>query len=126
MNDDFHINESQLEQLVRALAQNDASRLSRIEKLKTCYQQFSTSVTFKPGDIVTWKPELRNKQRPDYGEPAIVLEVLDKPIFDRTDDSGSPYFREPLDICLGILMEDGDFVSFMFDSRRLCHFNRLS
>lgn len=122
MIDEPQIDESQLEKLVHALAHENAARISRIEKLKTCYQQLNSYSTFRPGDIVMWKPDLRNRQRPDYGEPAIVLEVLDGPLFDESDDSGSPYFREPLDIRLGVLLEDGNFASFMFDSRRFCHY----
>jgi len=34
------------------------------------------------------------------------------------NDSGSPYFREPLDIVLGFLNGDGDFITYHFDSRR--------
>jgi hypothetical protein len=78
---------------------------------------------FNAGDVVTWKPGLRNRRWPSYGKPAIVVEVLDPPVFDAEKDSGNPYFREPLDIALGVFIEDGphrgDFMVWHVDARRL-------
>lgn len=74
---------------------------------------------FKAGDLVRWKPGLKNRKRPAEGEPAIVFEVLDTPLFDPdSDGAGTPYFREPLSIMLGVLDDDGDFLTFHFDARR--------
>lgn len=77
---------------------------------------------FKPNDLVTWKPGLKNRRAPAYGIPAIVISVLDEPLFDTEQESGSTYFREPLDLVLGLLWDcdpgRGDFVTFHFDSRR--------
>ena len=39
-------------------------------------------------------------------------------MIDAGNDSGSPYFREPLDIVLGFVDGDGDFITYHFDSRR--------
>lgn len=78
---------------------------------------------FKAGDVVAWKPGLRNRHWPSYGKPAIVVDVLDPPVFDAEKDSGNPYFREPLDIALGVFIEDGphrgDFMVWHVDGRRL-------
>lgn len=77
---------------------------------------------FKPGDLVTWKPGLRNKRIPRHGRPAVVIEVLPDPVFDHERDAGDPYFRDPLDIVLGVFIEQGrhrgDFITWHFDSRR--------
>lgn len=77
---------------------------------------------FKPGDLVTWKPGLRNKQIPRHSRPAVVIEVLPDPVFDHERDAGDPYFRDPLDIVLGVFIEQGrhrgDFITWHFDSRR--------
>ena len=89
-----------------------------IENLQNKYNALLTRSSFKERDIVVWKNGLRNKQLPNEGQPAIVLEVLDEPIIDNSQDTAaSPYFREPLDV-LVMLDDDGDLVSFYYDSRR--------
>jgi hypothetical protein len=62
----------------------------------------------------------KNKGLPDYDEPAIVWEVLAKPIFDeaREHGAGSPYFNEPLDLVLAVMDEDDDLILLHYDSRR--------
>jgi hypothetical protein len=68
---------------------------------------------FRPGDIVRWKVGLRNRRYPIEDEPAVVVEVLAEPVFDQ-----DAYFREPLNIALGLVMDDNEFVVFYFDARR--------
>jgi hypothetical protein len=72
----------------------------------------------RPGRLAIWKPGLKNRRFPAYGQPAIVVEVLDPPVLDHEMGSGAPYFREPLDLLLGILHPEGDFLVYHFDSRR--------
>ena len=89
------------------------------ERLTAAFKKLMKRNTFKPGDIVDWKPGLRNKN--SYG-PFVVVEVLDSPIFDNDDEdgSGSQYFREPFDIILGNVVDDGEmFVIHFYDSRRI-------
>ena len=71
---------------------------------------------FKPGDIVDWKFGMRNKKSTG---PFVVVEVLEVPVFDLEGSSGSPYFREPLDLVLGRFMGEGEFTTFYYDSRRM-------
>lgn len=73
---------------------------------------------FKRGDLVVWKEGLKNKNFPEYGQPAVVIEQLERPIINLSDDSGSSYYREPLDLILAILSGEGQFVTFYYDSRR--------
>ena len=73
---------------------------------------------FAKGRFVKWKPGLKNRKFPDYGEPAIVTAVLPSPIFDPSETTaGSPYFQEPLTFVLGTYRED-EFLEFPVDSRR--------
>jgi len=83
--------------------------------LNNLHKMITDSQGFKIGDIVQWKQSLRNKKRPYQHEPAIVVEILDPPIFDKTQDSGSPYFREPLDMIIGIAdhSEKDDTISLL-------------
>ncbi len=70
------------------------------------------------GMLVQWKPGLKNKKTPEYGKPAIVVEVLNPPILNPDNEAYTTYFREPLGIVVGLLDDDGDFLLFHVDARR--------
>ncbi|MDI9849512.1 hypothetical protein QM467_15760 [Rhodoblastus sp. 17X3] len=73
---------------------------------------------FAKGQFVMWKPGLKNRKFPDYGEPAIVTAVLVAPIFDPSENAaGSPYFQELLSLVIGVFCDD-DFVEYRVDGRR--------
>ncbi|UZR29205.1 hypothetical protein [Methylococcus mesophilus] len=90
--------------------------------LRTRYRLFFQTHRFAPGDLVTWKPGLKNRRIPRYGQPAVVVALLEPPVLDHEEESGSTYFREPLDLVLGVVWDRdpgrGEFVTFHFDSRR--------
>ncbi len=94
--------------------------------LRERYRQLQTGHTFAPGDLVVWKPGMANRKAPKPGQPAIVIEVLGQPVYDSEMNSGSTYFREPLDVVLGVIWEDersrGEFLSFHFNSQRFEHY----
>jgi len=83
---------------------------------KQMFNSMNESNTFVPGDIVDWKTNLTNKT---IKGPFVVTEVLDKPIVDADEEPGSSYFREPLDIKLGSIRDDGRFSETHVDSRRI-------
>lgn len=92
------------------------------EVLKEAFRIFSEENTFKPGDLVEWKPGMQNRRT---SGPLIVVKVLDEPVFgdDEQESSGHPLFREPLDIVCGMCdSNDGEFMCFHYDSRRLRHY----
>jgi hypothetical protein len=89
-----------------------------ITKLQTACHNFLKKDSFQVGQLVKWKPDLKNRKFPYQHQPAIVVEILEQPIFSNDDESGSPYFRENLDIILGILADDNTFLTFYYDSRR--------
>ena len=89
-----------------------------IERMKKAADAFNRISIFGPGDIVEWKPSLKNKRSEG---PFVVVEVLREAALAETTDGGSPYFREPLDITLGHFDSDGDFMVYHYDSRRLQH-----
>ena len=90
----------------------------KAEKARAMHERFMRRHDFRPGQLVCWKPELKNRKYPAYGECGVVVSILPEPVIDTSNDSGSQYFREPLDIVLGFLDGDGDFVTYHFDSRR--------
>ena len=86
----------------------------------TANSLISPNPEFKPGDIVGWKPHLKNKKQPCSNSLncsilfisarysfAVVQEVLSSPVFDPHKSAGTPYFHEPLDVKLGVLDSDG-------------------
>lgn len=89
-----------------------------IEELKTCYIALSEKVKFQKGQLVKWKNRMQNKRLPKKNQPAIVVATLDEPIFEDKFPAGSTYYKEPLDIILGVINDDGGFLTFYHDSRR--------
>lgn len=88
--------------------------------LRVGYQRFTdgSEKYLQPGMLAQWKAGMKNRKTPDYGEPMMVVEVLEQPIIDTTFDSGSVYFRERLNLVLGFLEEDGSFSMLHYDARR--------
>lgn len=89
-----------------------------IKDLNYCAEEIQTKYEFKKGDLIEWKPKLNNKRWPKKNQPAIVLEVLEEPIIDSSKESSSPYYREPLDLIIGFIFDDGVFISFYVNSKR--------
>lgn len=61
---------------------------------------------------------MRNRTLPNYRQSAIVIEKLQYPIFDESQNAGSQYFHEPLDLRVGFLDDNSQFVTYFYDSRR--------
>lgn len=96
----------------------DVGGAKKIEPLRERFQSLTAVHVFKAGDIVKWKEGLKNRRRPKINEPAIVIEyrpVAD--VFTDEKDAGTPYFREPLNLVLG-LIDDGELYIYHFDGRR--------
>ncbi len=118
------------EQLIRALISRISSerterKIVDIEKhisdLLKSVEEYNELIDFKAGDIVQWKDRLKNKRRPQYDEPCVVIEVLSDPIYDKEAPIASPYYGEKLEIKLGLLDEDGEFLTFHYDKNRFRH-----
>ena len=89
-----------------------------IAQLQEACNNFLKKNLFQVGQLVKWKENLKNRKLPYKNQPAIVVEILAEPIINSQEESGSPYFRETLDIILGILVDDETFLTFYYDSRR--------
>eukprot|EP01105_Mastigella_eilhardi_P004134 TRINITY_DN1547_c0_g1_i1.p1 TRINITY_DN1547_c0_g1~~TRINITY_DN1547_c0_g1_i1.p1 ORF type:complete len:253 (+),score=81.00 TRINITY_DN1547_c0_g1_i1:57-761(+) len=96
-----------------ASASHEGSRLQQLFTVLT-----KMAEPFQPGDLVHWKPGLKNKKRPAENETCVVLEVLPAPVYDMQKSAGTPYFLEPLSLKLGLLDSDGEFMVFHYDARR--------
>jgi hypothetical protein len=91
-------------------------------RLREHYHQLKVvKHSFRPGMLVMWKPGLKNRRWPENGEPIIVVSLLDTPVFDN-QESGSTYFREPLDMVIGVFLDSGEhremFLTFHACSER--------
>ncbi|WP_066375240.1 hypothetical protein [Anabaena sp. CA = ATCC 33047] len=89
-----------------------------VNQLKSACENFLKKEAFTVGQIVKWKENLKNRRLPHKNQPAVVIAILDDPVISTEDESGSPYFLETLDIILGIIVDDGTFLTFYYDSRR--------
>lgn len=99
---------------------SEVNQAATAERLKDLLAVFNQKHTFKVGDLVQYKPGMESKKSAQGGV-MIVVDVLENPLINPNDDSGSPYFMEPLDIVVGEISskKGGDFICFHLDSRRL-------
>jgi len=86
------------------------------ESLQTRLKAFGNHALLKEGDIVVWKPGLKNKRLPDINQPAIVVKIIDPPTINKEDS-----YYENFDIVLGFVTEDDEFLTFSYDSKRFDH-----
>jgi hypothetical protein len=111
---------------VRLVTANDeaSENVEHEKRLKELYRRLTKKEHFHVGQIVAWKVGLNNRKRPLPGEPAVVTQILEVPVHDLSEtNSASPFFREPLDIVIGI-WDDDDFNELYVDQRRLEPYKR--
>lgn len=90
-----------------------------VEDLKEKYRSLCEETEiFEVGDIIYWKEGLRNR---DVSGPFVVTFVLGFNICDNERNTGSPYYKEQLDIKAACFDAEGLFNEYHFDSRRFTH-----
>jgi hypothetical protein len=105
---------------IRLAGASDAETNSQAcrRRLKETAERIDEPHVFSKGQFVRWKPGLKNRKYPDYGEPVIVTALLPIPVFDPSETSAaSPYFQEPLTLVIGTYRDD-DLLEFRVDGRR--------
>ena len=81
--------------------------------LRRAFATYRRDEQFDPGDLVQWKPMLKNRPYPAEGAPAVVVRYLEPaPAADSNEQS------EALDIELGFLDGDQSFLVFAYSSAR--------
>lgn len=108
----------EIDKLIQNIELQNIQNSNNISEIKNRYEIFSQIQEFKKGDIVVWKDGLKNRTVPYYEQPVIVVDVLKEPVISLTDESGTPYFREPLNLIIGLIDEDNEFHCFHLDKRR--------
>ncbi|MCL1463096.1 hypothetical protein [Argonema galeatum] len=112
-----NLNEKERDKDVNEEEQNNYGE-EYIAQIKSVCKSFLKKESLEVGQIVKWKEHLKNRKFPHKNQPAIVIAILDKPVISTDNESGSPYFLETLDIILGLIVEDGTFFTFYYDSSR--------
>ena len=88
-------------------------------KVASTYLEFlNPKPTLALGDIIVWRDGMANKTRPLKGELAIVTSVITPVMCEGERFNGTPLFREPLDIIVALIDDDGELIEYHFDSRR--------
>lgn len=107
------------EQMVDKARETDKHRQSEeyVGKLTALVDAFHVRHDFRVGDLIRWKASMKNKNRPAYGEIIVVAGVYESPYYSDSN-SGSAYFKEPLDVQIALLDDDDELVMYFVDSRR--------
>lgn len=95
----------------------DEERKRTAADLRTLLAVLAQKHEFVTGQLVEAKHRCQNKSA-DRGGVAIVSRLLPTPIMHSETDVGSCYFREPIDMVIGVLEHDGVIVEYHVDSRR--------
>lgn len=72
---------------------------------------------FRPGDVVMYKKGLKNTKFPDYGEPAVALEMRPGNVT-KNEDGDSSCYLAPRDLRIGLYGPLDSFEGFWVDSAR--------
>lgn len=83
--------------------------------LRRAFESLGNTEEFSVGDIVQWKTFMRESQYPEYGAPAVVLDVSGE--YELTKRAQQSFPRH--DVLLAVLDGDQDFVTFTASSARL-------
>ena len=83
--------------------------------LVDAFAEYQRVEQFVPGQLVQWKPQMRNQRFPAYGTPAVVVHYFPEAW---TVDLDGERAVEPLDFALGFVDGDNDFRVFPFSSAR--------
>lgn len=89
-----------------------------VDKIKQRSNELEKTVEIKKGDLVIWKKGLKNRRKPEYNQPVIVMDILEHPLIAEKDEPGSANYKEPLSLVIGLLTENDDFLIFHYDKRR--------
>lgn len=82
--------------------------------LRRAFSSYRRDEVFEPGQLVQWKPMLRNRPYPSEGAPAVVIRYLEP-----ASQPDSPDLSEEHDIELGFLDGEQSFLVFPTASARL-------
>ena len=97
------------------LTEEQRDRAEELTRFMTALHQPAPALV--PGDIVRWKPGMRDSKVPKDNQQVVVMETFPAYVSDKRGACATG-FREPVDVRLAYLDEDDDVRIFAFDSRR--------
>jgi hypothetical protein len=106
-----------LTERLNALAPSRGETPGIAERLRDALDAYRTHRVFRVGQLVRWKPGLRDRKHPPEDQPAIVVEVLETPVTDTSTDASSPYFKNIYDLRCGVLVDGGFYIYYMESAR---------
>lgn len=87
-----------------------------VDHLLQAVATLQTPESFTPGTLVQWKTFLKGAEYPEYGSPAVVVELVENPR--AVDEDGDPV-PHPVDVFIGYLDGRQDLQIVATHSRRL-------
>lgn len=97
--------------------------MSKIKKLRDALAVYNAQNEFKVGDIVKWKPGMKNRLHPAQDELVIVAGLFSGDTIPDGIDAGvpsSPIFREPIDLQIAMIdPDDSEFMLYRINSARM-------
>lgn len=87
-------------------------------RLKALFERLEDHNSFKVGDVVGWKDGLKNRTQIPYGKPMVVVAIDPHHVNPETDVYAHGY-RERLDLGVGIIDGDDEFMIVWIDSERV-------
>lgn len=103
------------EEYLQALITRKNQRLA--DQLRMAQEVFDQTNFFEKGDLIQFKPGMKDRKAPEVGQPAVVMEVLPEPLKDPEAGFGDHYATCQYDLIIGVFLK-GDFIQFYADSRR--------
>jgi len=111
------------EMLKRALAddkdEQETGSISTDELVKLAARYLEPN-EFRTGDMVVWKDGMKNKMRPAYGQPVVVVELIN--LRNTSEHYGSQHWGQPETIRCAFVDNDGEFLTFPCDGNRFKHY----
>ena len=86
-------------------------------RLQAAYAQLSAPNDFTVGDLVIFRPGMKNLKFPAEGQPVVVT-GFDPGAVEMEEDSGTNKFKQPCDLRIGLFVTSGDFSEYWVDARR--------
>lgn len=102
---------------VRAITgQREQTEDASPERVKELLAAMAVKHDFKPGDLIQWKPGLKNRTFPEAGQSVVVTDVLAESICPNSNREDQ-FFRQPEDIAFATIV-DSELCIFYAESRR--------
>lgn len=98
------------------VTESRADKKDMADKVARAAETYLKPNRFSIGQLIQWKPGMRNNRQPKYGVPAVIIEIDDNYRMD--GNSGTTHENEPTSIRCGFIDDDGMFEAFWQDANR--------